>query len=385
MTEKLFYKVFNHNEKITNQNIEVLKIELWNLVTLLKKNNDVDNLKILDNKIELILKNNNKLEKKYKKDLFEISDNIDDLIRNIKKISKEDNKKLIDVVKEVSKKYKKCKNLSEEKLKEYTKTCKKTSTIEYEKELAKLQLEMVKLQKHITESWKKLLIIFEWRDAAWKWGTIKRFMEHLNPRTAKVIALNKPTELERSQWYFQRYIQNLPSWWEIILFDRSWYNRWWVEPVMWFCSKEEYNQFMIDTPKFEKMLVDSWIKLIKFYFSVSKIEQAKRFESRKTNPLKQYKLSPIDQFSQQLWEKYTLAEYNNIKNTHTEYAPWILIKSDNKKIARLNAIKYVLNQFQYPGKINIKDLELNKNIVCSGQEKIKNLSMEIDIKENLFD
>lgn len=382
----IFYEIFNNWKKINSKVIKQLIEEVLIKFEELKKSLDIDNLKIIKNKIESIQsKNKKKIEKKYRKNLDEIVEEIEDFIEKVEKKQKENEIKLIDVVKEVEKKYKKCDTLSKKKMKEYTPTCRKTSTIEYEKELIKLQLELVKLQRHITDSGEKLLVIFEGRDAAWKWGTIKRFMENLNPRWAKVMALNKPTEIEQSQWYFQRYVQNLPSAWEMMLFDRSWYNRGWVEPVMWFCTKEEYNQFMKDTPAFEKMLVDSGIKVIKFYFSVSKAEQAKRFEARKTNPLKQYKLSPIDQFSQQLWEKYSLAEYNNFKNTHSKHAPWILIKSDDKKRARLNAIKYVLNQFKYEDKISDKELKIDKEIVYNWEEKVKRLSEEINTKEDLFD
>jgi len=267
----------------------------------------------------------------------------------------------------------------------YRESCIKISNYEYEKELIVLQLELLKLQNYIKESWEKLLIIFEGRDAAWKWWTIKRFTEYLNPRWAKVVALNKPTDKEKSQWFFQRYISHLPSWGEIKFFDRSWYNRAWVEPVMGFCTKGEYEQFLNDVPKFEKMLVDSGIKLVKFYFSVSKEEQARRFDDRKRNPLKQYKLSPIDQFSQQLWEKYTLAEYKNFSATHKKETPWTLIKSDDKKKARINAIKYVLNQFDYPEKIDKKYLEIDPEIVFTWDKKIKKLALEVDVNIDLFD
>lgn len=384
MPENLFYNIFNKKEKIDSKNIDKLKKEVLIHFEDLKSKNDIDNLKVLHNKLELIVKKNKKkLKKSHKSIINDIIEDIDSFIIKIEK--KETKLELIDVVKEVENKYKICENLSEKKLKQYTRTCRKTSTIEYEKELAKLQLELVKLQKYVKDNWEKVLIIFEWRDAAWKGGTIKRFTEHLNPRLAKVIALNKPTEVEQTQWYFQRYVQNLPSGWEMVLFDRSWYNRGWVEPVMWFCSEEEYEQFMDDTPKFEKILSDSWITLIKFYFSVWKSEQAKRFEARKTNPLKQYKLSPIDQFSQQLWDKYSLAEYKNFKSTHSKHAPWTLINSDNKKIARLNAIKHVLNQFNYQDKIDEKELRVDKDIVYSWEEKVKRLSEEIDTKKDLFD
>jgi polyphosphate kinase 2 (PPK2 family) len=167
-------------------------------------------------------------------------------------------------------------------------------------------------------------------------------------------------------------------------FDRSWYNRGGVEPVMGFVNRDNYNKFLDDVPNFEKMLTDSGMKIIKFYFSVCKSEQAKRFESRVTNPLKQFKLSPIDQFSQQLWEKYTLAEYHNFKNTHSEHAPWTIINSDNKKKARINAIKHVLNQFDYAEKIDSKELEVDDKIVSTGKDKYKALKKEIDVDQDLF-
>ena len=259
------------------------------------------------------------------------------------------------------------------------------SEIEYEKEMIKLQVELMKLQNHIKESGEKLLIIFEWRDAAGKWGTIKRFREYLNPRGAEVVALEKPNEQEKTQWYFQRYTKYLPGAGEIKFFDRSWYNRAWVEPVMWFVTKKAYENFLEEVPDFEKMIVDSDIKLIKFYFSVSKEEQAKRFLERKTNPLKQYKLSPVDQFSQQLWDKYTLAEYHNFTNTHSKHAPWTIIKSDNKKKARINAIKHVLNLFNYKDKIKDSELEIDDEILISGEEKAEKLKKEIDTKQDLFE
>ena len=171
----------------------------------------------------------------------------------------------------------------------------------------------------------------------------------------------------------------------MIFFDRSWYNRGGVEPVMGFVTKPDYEQFLEDTPKFENMLVDSWVKVIKFYFSVWKSEQAKRFESRKTDPLKQFKLSPIDQYSQQLWDKYTLAEYKNFSKTHSKHAPWVMINSNDKKKARVNAIKHVLNQFDYPEKISDKELKLDKDIVYDGKEKCRMLEEEIDTNKDLFE
>ena len=229
------------------------------------------------------------------------------------------------------------------------------------------------------------MIIFEWRDAAGKGWTIKRFTEYLNPRWARVVALEKPNEKEKTQWYFQRYVSNLPSAGEMVFFDRSWYNRVWVEPVMGFVRKDEYEQFLEDVPKFEKMLVNSWIKLIKFYFSVSKDEQAKRFDERRRNPLKQFKLSPIDQVSQNLWDKYTLAEYKNFSNTHTKDAPWAIIKSDDKKKARINAIKYLLNKFEYTDKIADSKLVIDKKLVITWAEKAKHLKEKIDISKDLFE
>ncbi len=377
---------FNNKLEITEKNLENFLKELEKLFNTFKKHNDIDFIKVLKNKVEFILDKNKKQIKKYKKYYKKLKDFIDDSEEFIEKIEeKQKNLEIKDVKKEVKKHYKKCEKIDKEKRNEYKKVCIKKETIKYEEELAMLQVELLKLQKYIKDNKQKLLIIFEWRDAAWKWGTIKRFIEHLNPRWARVVALPKPTDIEKTQWYFQRYVNHLPSWWEIVFFDRSWYNRAWVEPVMWFCTKDEYEQFIKDVPKFEEMLVKSWIKIIKFYFSVSKAEQAKRFEERKTNPLKQYKLSPIDQFSQQLWDKYTLAEYKNFSTTHHKYAPWVIIRSDNKKKARLNAIKYVLKQFDYPEKINEKDLKIDKDIVLTWKQKAKILSEEINIKKDLFE
>ena len=197
----------------------------------------------------------------------------------------------------------------------------KKETLEYEKDLNRLQIELLKLQSHAKEKGLKILMIFEGRDAAGKGGTIKRITEHLNPRGAKVIALEKPSDLEKSQWYFQRYTQYLPSAGEIVLFDRSWYNRAGVEPVMGFCSTEEHHEFLREVPEFEKMLVKSDIILFKFYFSVSKKEQAKRFKKREIDPLKQYKLSPVDKESQRLWDKYTIAKFSMLMASNTELSP----------------------------------------------------------------
>lgn len=220
----------------------------------------------------------------------------------------------------------------------------------YEKEKYRLQVELLKLQKWVREKDQKVVIIFEGRDAAGKGGSIKRFMEHLNPRSARVVALEKPTEREAGQWYFQRYIQHLPSVGEMVLFDRSWYNRAGVERVMGFCTEEQYQMFMKQTPEFEKHLIDSGIHLIKFWFSVSREEQRRRFKQREAHPLKQWKLSPIDLASLDKWDEYTLAKEAMFYNTDTAESPWIVIKSDCKKRARLNAMRYVLNKLPYDGK-----------------------------------
>lgn len=382
----LFYEIFNKKINLTPEVLKNFINEAEKLFNKFKIDNDVDNLLILKNKIEHLLEDKLKnLTQKEKKEYNEINiflNKIDDYLEELVKASEK--KELIDVVAELEKSYKKCDEIKDEDKNKYRKFCVKKSIIEYEKEIIELQVELLKLQKYIKETGQKLLIIFEWRDAAWKWWTIKRFNEYLNPRWARIVALEKPSEVEKTQWYFQRYIQHLPAWSEMVFFDRSWYNRCWVEPVMGFVSKEKYEQFLEDVPKFEKMLTESWIKIIKFYFSVSKDEQKARFESREYNPLKQYKLSPIDKFSQQLWDKYSLAEYNNFKNTHHKDAPWIIINSDDKKKARLNAIKYVLNQYDYPEKIDSKKLKLDKSIVSNWKEKAKMLEKEIDINEDLF-
>lgn len=383
----IFYEIFNKQIILNPQTIIELEKALHKLFEQLRQENDEDNLRVLRNRLESLLEDKsrsaNKKTKKSFKPLYHILEEIEEYIENID-TKKQEEQVLVDVVEKVEKRYKKCKKIEEDQRDKYTEACIKKSTINYEKELIKLQVELLKLQKHIKENNEKVLIIFEWRDAAWKGGTIKRFKEYLNPRGSRIVALEKPTDIEKTQWYFQRYINHLPAGWEMAFFDRSWYNRAWVEPVMGFVNRHNYNQFLDDVTKFEKMLVDSGMKIIKFYFSVSKDEQAKRFDSRKTNPLKQYKLSPIDQFSQQLWEKYTLAEYHNFKNTHTKHCPWTIINSDNKKKARINAIKYVLNQFDYEGKIDEKELKLDDKIVSNGEAKYKELKKEIDIDQDLF-
>jgi polyphosphate kinase len=220
----------------------------------------------------------------------------------------------------------------------------------YEAQKYLLQVELLKLQAWAKETGQRVVILFEGRDAAGKGGTIKRFMEHLNPRGARVVALEKPTEVERGQWYFQRYVQHLPTAGEIVLFDRSWYNRAGVERVMGFCTDDEYQEFMRQAPQFERHLVRSGVHLIKFWFSVSREEQRRRFKERKAHPLKQWKLSPIDMASLDKWDDYTKAKESMFFETDTADAPWTVIKSDCKKRARLNAMRYVLQKLPYNNK-----------------------------------
>lgn len=220
----------------------------------------------------------------------------------------------------------------------------------YEKAKYGLQVELLKLQNWTKEQKQKVVILFEGRDAAGKGGAIKRFMEHLNPRGARVVALEKPSEAERGQWYFQRYVQQLPTAGEIVLFDRSWYNRAGVERVMGFCTDEEYREFMRQAPEFERNLTRSGLHLIKFWFSVSREEQRRRFKERQVHPLKHWKLSPIDLASLDKWEDYTRAKESMFQHTDTADAPWTVIKSDCKKRARLNAMRYLLHRLPYDGK-----------------------------------
>jgi len=223
----------------------------------------------------------------------------------------------------------------------------------YEKQKFKLQVELLKLQSWVKETGARVIILFEGRDAAGKGGTIKRFMEHLNPRGARVVALEKPTPTEQGQWYFQRYVQHLPTRGEIVLFDRSWYNRSGVERVMDFCNDKEYQDFMRQAPEFERHLVSGGLYLIKFWFSVSRAEQLRRFKEREGHPLKQWKLSPIDKASLDKWDDYTRAKEQMFFETDTADSPWTVIKSDCKKRARLNAMRYVLHKLPYTN----KDLE----------------------------
>ncbi len=220
----------------------------------------------------------------------------------------------------------------------------------YEEELKKLQIELVKLQQWISKNNKRVAIIFEGRDAAGKGGNIRRFSEHLNPRSTRLVALTKPTEVEKGQWYFRRYIKELPNSGEIVFFDRSWYNRAVVEPVMGFCNQSQYDNFMVQVPEFEHMLYEDKVVLIKFWFSISKGEQLSRFNARLETPLKRWKFSPVDRKGQELWNDYTHYKEQMFSKTHTSYSPWIIVRANNKKVARLESIRYVLSQFNYDGK-----------------------------------
>ena len=245
------------------------------------------------------------------------------------------------------------------------------ATIEYEEEKHKLQIELLKLQTHVRKTGQRIVMLFEGRDAAGKGGTIKRIREHLNPRGARVVALEKPSDRERTQWYFQRYTDHLPSAGEIVLFDRSWYNRSMVEPVMGFCTDEQHKRFLKYAPVFERILTKEGIILFKLYFSVSKKMQLKRFEKRSKDPLKQYKLSPVDMEAQDLWGEYTMRKFQMLLETNTSLSPWTIIRSDNKKKARINCMKHILSRLEYEGKVKNSELETDPKILISGIDEIK--------------
>jgi polyphosphate kinase 2 len=224
--------------------------------------------------------------------------------------------------------------------------------LEYEDQLYKLQSELVNLQEWVSKNKKRVCIIFEGRDAAGKGGAIRRMTQHLNPRSRRVVALAKPTEIEQGQWYFRRYIKEMPNPGELVFFDRSWYNRAVVEPVMGFCTQEQYRKFMIQVPEFEQMLHEDGIILIKFWFSVTKDEQLRRFKSRIESPLKKWKFSSVDEEGQNKWDLYTQYKDQMFAHTHTTSSPWIIIKTNNKKVARLESLRHVLSRFDYGAKGN---------------------------------
>ena len=222
--------------------------------------------------------------------------------------------------------------------------------LRYEQELQKLQMELVKLQRSVQLNGRRIAIIFEGRDAAGKGGSIRRFNEHLNPRSARIVALPKPTELQKGQWYFQRYTEQLPNPGEIVFFDRSWYNRAVVEPVMGFCTKKQYKTFTQQVPEFEHMLYEDGLELVKFWFSISKGIQAERFDSRRNDPLKQWKISPVDERAQDNWDLYSKYKEDMFSKTHTSYSPWLIVTANDKKKARLESMRYVLSTLDYEGK-----------------------------------
>ncbi|MEA3374285.1 MAG: polyphosphate kinase 2 [Campylobacterota bacterium] len=238
----------------------------------------------------------------------------------------------------------------------------KLSKKEYSEQLYKLQVELVKFQRHCIKEELKVCILFEGRDSAGKDGTIKRFIEHLSPREARIAALGRPSDKERKSWYFQRFVPHLPSSEEMVFFNRSWYNRAGVEKVMKFCTKKEYTRFMEEVEDFEHLLVHSGILFFKYYLDISKKEQKKRLDERKRDPLKQWKVSCVDEKAQLLWEKYSLVRDEMLSKTHFSFAKWTIIKADNKKIARLNAIKNFLSRVDYPDK-DEKTVLYDPNIV----------------------
>lgn len=275
-------------------------------------------------------------------------------------------------------------NLDAKESKERSPVWIKNWHLAYEFELRRLQVELMKLQRSMLAEGTRLLLIFEGRDAAGKGGTIKRFIAHLNPRNTRVVALTKPNETEQTQWYFQRYISHLPSAGEMVFFDRSWYNRAMVEPVMGFCTDEQNKRFLKDVPLLEELIVKDGIKLFKFYFSVSKAVQKERFESRREDPLKQYKLSPVDNLAQKYWDQYSLRKFQMLQETNRTMSPWTIIRSDNKKMARINCIKLVLSQLDYKGKLADEELEPDPDIVVSGIDELKHMEENLMNPENLY-
>ena len=247
----------------------------------------------------------------------------------------------------------------------------KQATLAYEEELHRLQIELMKMQSQVRADGLRIVMLFEGRDAAGKGGTIKRFTEHMNPRGARVVALEKPSDRERTQWYFQRYVAHLPAAGEIVFFDRSWYNRAMVEPVMGFCTDQENKRFLKDVPLFERMLVKDGIKLFKFYFSVSKKEQLRRFRSRHGDLLKQYKISAVDEKAQKLWDQYTVRKFQMLSESNRTVAPWTIVRADVKKLARLNCIRYVLSQIDYRDKAPAESLTVDPTVIISGIDELK--------------
>ncbi|MEO1958861.1 MAG: polyphosphate kinase 2 [Nautiliaceae bacterium] len=270
---------------------------------------------------------------------------------------------------ELIEEYQKLKKAKNKAIKKYLK----------EQELKPYQAELIKMQKYLEDTQKRMIVLFEGRDAAGKGGTIRRIVRYMNEKHYRVVALGKPSEVQITQWYFQRYVEQFPRGGEIVFFDRSWYNRAMVEPVFGFCTPEEYRNFMIECPMFERSLVMEETILVKIYLSISKEEQAKRFEKRRTDPLRQWKLSEIDLQAQDKWDEFTEMKYKMLKATHTHYAPWVVIRSDNKHLARLNAMKVILNAVDYPNKNPNLDYKPDEGIVVTGAKEIE--IMEEDRKK----
>ena len=240
-----------------------------------------------------------------------------------------------------------------------------------EKELKPYQAELIKLQQHIESANKKMIILFEGRDAAGKGGTIRRVTRYMDEKHYRVVALGKPTQEQKTQWFYQKYIQHFPRGGEIVLFDRSWYNRAMVESVFNFCTQKEYDDFMKGVKGFEKDLTRQGTILVKLYYSVTKAEQAKRFERRKTDPLRQWKLSEIDMQAQERWDDFTNTKYNMIKQTHSHNAPWTVIRSNDKQKARVESLKVILNSVNYDNRDETLDYTLDSNVVISGAREIE--------------
>jgi len=259
----------------------------------------------------------------------------------------------------------------------------KESDLAYEAELKILQIELMKLQLHMQEKGDRILAIFEGRDAAGKGGTIQRIITNLNPRHTRVVALSKPNETEQGQWYFQRYLSQLPHAGEMVLFDRSWYNRAMVEPVMGFCTDAENKRFLKDAPLVEELLVKDGIKLFKFYFSVSKEIQKERFDARRIDPLKQYKLSSVDHLAQEYWDQYSVCKFQMLTETNRSLAPWTIIRSDDKKKARINCIKFLLSAVNYADKLSEQDLAVDPRIIVSGISELQHMQKHLLTPEKL--
>ena len=253
----------------------------------------------------------------------------------------------------------------------------KYSKIQQEKSLKPYQAELIKLQAHLEKKQEKMVILFEGRDASGKGGAIRRITRYMNEKHYRIVALGKPSDVQRTQWYFQRYVEEFPHAGEVVLFDRSWYNRAMVEPIFGFCTEQEYKTFMKSVPRFEEDLIDHGFHFIKIYFSVSKEEQNSRFTERETNPLKQWKLSEIDLQMQEKWDEFTQVKYEMLKKTNTYKSPWTVIRSDDKFIARINAIKSILNKIEYEGKSATLDFNVDKDIVHSGAVEIEIMERQL--------